>query len=210
MEPDLECFVQRARERGLDLVSIRTLLLSAGWKEKQILAAFRGADPELAIPEPPAGGTARDACLHLLAFVALYAWVISLVLCVFSYVDLGFPDPAWREDDFWRQAVLSSVRAKLATLLVAFPAFLLLWRFLLREVRQKPEKARNAVRRWLTYLSVFVGTVTLAANTITLVYYLFEGELSTRFLLKVATLFLVTGGSLVYLRIAMREPASTP
>lgn len=202
----LDGFVQQSRQQGMNLVDIRTLLLLAGWKDKQILAAFRSSESALAIPEPPASGTAREACLHLLAFTALYAWVIALVLLLFNLIEMRWPDPEALGEAEWRQRQLSSIRAQLATIVVAFPAFVILWRLLQREILRQPEMARNAVRRWLTYASTFVGSVTLASNTITLIYFLLEGEASLRFLLKVTTLFVISGGGLLYLRSAMRTP----
>ena len=72
------------------------------------------------------------------------------------------------------------------------------WWFLLKEVRRFPEKAKSGVRRWLTSLTLFVAAVTILGNAITVVYYLVEGELSVRFLLKVAVLFAVAGTIFVY------------
>jgi hypothetical protein len=82
--------------------------------------------------------------------------------------------------------------------------FLLLWRAVLRSSERQAEKGMSGARRWLTYLSLFVGAVTLLGDVITLVYFLFEGELTLRFVLKVAVLFVITGAVFVYLALTLR------
>jgi len=74
-------------------------------------------------------------------------------------------------------------------------------------VRMSPEKAQSGVRRWLSFLSLFVGAVTIMANVITVVFYLVEGDLTVRFLLKVGALAVVTGALFVYLALTLRSEA---
>jgi hypothetical protein len=209
MNEKLSQFVDHSRDKGLDHATIRHVLLSAGWREKDIAEVFCARDLELPIPEPTGVGTARDAFFHLLTFTALFTWATSLILLFISYIDFAFPDPAWRTSYYALEAALSNIRASLAALIVSFPIFLILWHFLLREVRRHPEKAKGAIRRWLGYLSLFVGAVTLSADAITFIFYLFEGQLTVRFLLKVSVLFLVAGGLVHYLAYTLRSEAET-
>ncbi len=104
---------------------------------------------------------------------------------------------------------LSVVRASLAVLIVSFPGFLIMWHFLLREVRQDPQRARGGIRRWLGDLSLFVGGITLTGDAITLVYFLLEGQLTIRFVLKSATLFVIAGGLVFYLAMTLRIEAQS-
>jgi hypothetical protein len=204
MDEVLIRFVDHARVKGLDHATIRHLLSSVGWKEKDIAEVFCTRDLELAIPEPTGGGSARDAFFHLLTFTALYTWVTSLILLFFIYIDLAFPDTAWRTSSWAMERSLSGVRFSLAALIVSFPSFLMLWHFLLREVRRHPEQAKGAIRRWLVYLSLLVGAVTLSTDVITLIYFLLEGQLTVRFLLKATALFLIAGSVFLYLAFTLR------
>ena len=205
----------------MDHGTIRQLLLSAGWKEKDIAEAFCTRDLELPIPEPTVVGPgralgirrtgsvwprrARDAFLHVLTFGALYTWATTLILLFFTYIDFAFPDPAWRTTHSALGEALSNIRAQLAMVIVSFPVFLVLWHFLLREVRRDLEKAKGAIRRWLGYLSLFVGAITLSGDAITLIYFLLEGQLTVRLLLKTAVLFLIAGSLVVYLALTLRS-----
>ena len=205
MNQKLMQFVDHARDKGMDHATIRLVLLSAGWKEKQIAEAFCARDLEMPVPEPYGAGTARDVFFHLLVFTALYTWATSLILLFFTYINFAFPDPAWQATYRSLEAALSNIRAALAALIVSFPPFLILWHFLLREVRRHPEKAKGAARRWLSYSSLFVGAIILAADVTTLIYYVFEGQLTVRFLLKVAVLFFIAGSLFLYLVYTLRS-----
>ncbi|MHC4785508.1 MAG: DUF5671 domain-containing protein [Planctomycetota bacterium] len=225
MDEKLTQFVDHARDKGMDHATIRQLLLSAGWKDKDIAEVFCTRELEIPIPEPAEAGPARargvrrtgsvwprrarDAFLHLLTFGALFTWATSLILLFFVYINFAFPDPAWRVSQSGLEEIFSVVRAQLATLIVSFPIFLVLWHFLLREVRRDPEKAKGAIRRWLAYLTLFVGAITLAADVMTLIYFLLEGQLTARFLLKAAMLFLIAGSLVLYLAFTLRSEADT-
>jgi hypothetical protein len=56
-------------------------------------------------------------------------------------------------------------------------------------------------------LSLFVGAVTILTDVIIVVYYLVEGDLTVRFLLKVFVLFVTTGALSVYLALVLRSEA---
>ncbi len=205
MDERLTKFVDHARQKGLDHAAIHLLLRSSGWKDRQIAEALAARDLALPIPERAGVGSARDAFLHLVAFTALYAAAISLILLFFAYVEFWFPDPAMRTSSYAVEAALSGIRAELATLIVSYPLFLLAWSYLLREIRRNPEKARSGPRRWLSFLSLFVGAVTIMSDVICVVYYLVEGDLTVRFLFKVLVLFVITGSIFLYLSLVLRS-----
>jgi hypothetical protein len=205
MDERLTRFVDQARQRGLDHAAIYLLLRSSGWKERQIAEALAARDVALPIPERAGMGSARDAFLHLVAFTALYASAISLVLLVFRYIEFWFPDPAMRSSTYEVEFALSGIRAQIATLIVSYPLFLLAWSYLLREIRRAPEKAKSGIRRWLSFLSLFVGAVTIMTDVICVVYFLVEGDLTVRFLLKVLALLVITGSIFLYLSLVLRS-----
>ena len=218
MDERLLRFVDHARKKGMDHATIRQLLVSAGWKDHDVAEVFCTRDLELSIPKPTVVGAvrargrpgsvwprrARDAFFHMLTFGALYAWATSLILLFFTYINFALPDPAWRTSYAQLVETMSIIRAQLAIVIVAFPIFLVLWHFLLREVGRDPETARGAIRRWLVHLSIFVGALTLSGDVMALIYYLLEGQLTVRFLLKAGVLFLIAGGLVLYLVFTLR------
>jgi len=77
MDPKLDLFIRHARERGLDYATIRSLLIDAGWKDKQVGQALAEQMLDVPVPRPPGGGSAKDTFFHLIAFTALYTWVMA-------------------------------------------------------------------------------------------------------------------------------------
>jgi hypothetical protein len=215
MPDTLAPFIEHARTRGMDHATIRMLLLSAGWKEKEIARALTAQALDLPVPTPPDVGGAREAFLHLVAFASLHTAGIAALSLTFDCIDLLVPDPAvtaFASDR--RDMVRTSIRWSLSALLVAFPVFLWLSVLLVRELRESPDRARSPVRRWLTYLTLFVASLALAGDVTVLVSRLLEGELSLRFLLKALAVAVVAGGGFAYyfqsLRLEPEAHAATP
>jgi hypothetical protein len=205
MDQPLGAFLDHARSKGMDHATIRMLLLSAGWKEKEIARALTEHSLDMPVPTPPDVGGAREAFMHLVAFAALYTAVIALVALVFDFVNLALPDQAMTEYAGPRaEYVRTAIRWEMASLIVSFPLLVVMSRLLLKELRAAPERIRSPVRRWLTYLTLFVAAVALGVDLITLVSSLLEGELSARFLLKVATVFVAAGSCFSYYFFSLR------
>ena len=204
MNKELTKFVAHAREKEMDHATIRMLLLSAGWKEHDIAEALTAESLTMPVPIPPDRGGAREAFFYLLSFVSLYTTAISAVVLFFTYVNRLFPDAAL-EPYANANYDLSTIRWSMAALIVAYPIFILLARMLHREMQVQPDKAFSVVRRWLTYLTLLLAAIALAGDTVTLIFRLLEGELSVRFLLKVAVVLVVAGMSFSYYFLSLRS-----
>ncbi|MEX2186102.1 MAG: DUF5671 domain-containing protein [Pirellulales bacterium] len=202
-------FIQHARDKGMDHATIRTILLSAGWKEKDVAEAITAQTLDMPVPMPPDLGGARDAFFHLLTFSMLFVSLGSLIFLFFEYIDRLFPDPAFAFDSS-SDYLLSSIRWSLAALVVAFPLFIWFSRILAEDMRRHAEKSYSGVRRWLTYLTLFIAASTMAGDVITLVYYLLEGELSIRFLLHVFVILFLAGTTFTYYFLSLRLAPADP
>lgn len=208
-QPNLAEFIQHARNKGMDHATIRTILLSAGWKEKDIAEALTAQTLDLPVPMPADAGSARDAFLHLLTFTMLFVSLGALIYLFFEYIDRLFPDPAF-ESYSASDYRLSSIRWSLAALVVAAPLFIWFSRIIASDMRRNPEKSWSGVRRWLTFLTLFIAAATIAGDTITLVYYFLEGELSVRFSLKVLVILVLAGTTFAYYFLSLRLPPADP
>jgi len=202
MSRELSHFIGHARGQGLDHSTIRMLLVSSGWREKDVIEALANTSLELPIPAPPDRGGAREAFFHLLTFAAFYASVTALVFLLFQYINLWFPDLATPTDP----NISSSIRWSMAFVIIAFPSFLWLSKTVLGQIRSDPDRAWSPVRRWLTYVTLLIASITLAGDLITLVFGLLDGELSLRFLLKVLVLLSIAGLTITYFLLSLRLP----
>lgn len=204
MDTSLSTFIAHARSKGMDHQTIRMLLLSVGWKERDIAEAMTEESLAMPVPLPPDKGGAREAFLHLVNFAALYTGVIALVILSFTYINYHFPDLAL-ERDIYLSGVRSQIRWSMAAVIVSYPLFLWLSRFLLKEMREHAERAQSAIRRWLTYLTLFIAAMALMGDLITLLSTLLEGELSIRFFLKVLVVLIMGGLTFLYYFLSLRS-----
>lgn len=202
----LRSFIAHARTKNMDHQTIRMLLLSAGWKDRDILEAMSEEGLGMTVPEPPDRGGAREAFFHLLAFVSLYASVVSVLVLLFQYLNRLFPDVAF-DSPYAGDWDRSMIRWFLAMLIVSFPFFAWISRRIVRDIALSPERAWSPIRRWLTYLTLFVTACVLIGDGVTLLYYLLQGEITVRFILKVLVVLLVAGLTFSYYFLSLKAPA---
>jgi len=193
-------FVRVALERGVPRPQIEEALRKGGWTSDQIrgaLTAFADVDFPIPVPRARPSLSARDAFIYLVLFGTLYTSAFNVGSLVFDLINRAFPDPA---SQFQPSAeyLRESIRWSVSSLIVAFPVFLYLSWLTAREIALDPNKRSSKVRRWLTYLTLFVAACALLGDVTTLVYNLLGGELSIRFVLKVLTVAVIAGTGFVY------------
>lgn len=211
MNTELSEFVRRALERGHGKAEIETKLREAGWARDEVadsVAAYADVEFPIAVPRPRPYLSAGEAFVYLVLFGTLYASAVAWVHLLFEFVNRGFPDP--RDLNPSWQSAEQAMRWAMATLTIAFPVFLVLSRRTYREVRENPEKRRSKVRKWLTYLTLSIAAGAVLCDVTTLVYFLFEGELTTRFVLKFLVVLGVAGGALGFYLWHIRQDDIDP
>lgn len=189
-------FISHARQKGMDHNTIRVLLLSAGWKEREIARGLASQGLDLPVPEPPAAGGAREAFQHLTAFSALYVLVINVILILFQFLDDLLPDRAVASLAWLSEYRQGYIRWSIAMVIVAAPLFFGFSRWIGRDIHRSPERSKSPIRRWLTFLTLFAAAITMMIDGATLVYGFLQGDLTTRFLLK--TLLVLGLAALVF------------
>ena len=194
---ELSDFVKEALQRSLTPTQIEDALLRAGWPDDQVRAALAGFaqfDFPIPVPRPRPYLSAREAFLYLVQFTTLYVSAYNLGSLFFQIIDRVFPDPADPTGEYTREAIRWSV----SSLIVAFPVFLYVSWVTTRAIQADPNKRGSKVRRWLTYLTLFIAASFLIGDFITLVYNLLGGELTVRFALKVLTIAAIAGTTFGY------------
>jgi len=86
----------------------------------------------------------------------------------------------------------------LASIIVAFPVYVFVMRFIVRETEGHPEKLESSVRKWLTYIALLIAACVVVGDLITFLTYFLRGELSARFVAKVAVVLVIAGGVFWY------------
>jgi len=203
---ELEGFVREALSHGKAKPATEAALLAAGWPGDQVrsaLAAYADVAFPVPVPRPRPYLSAREAFFYLLLFATLYVAAYHLGSLLFDLLNRAFPDPT---DSEWAVRTLGeSMRWSAASLIIAFPVYLFLAWHLGKELARTPAKRLSAVRRWLTYLTLFLAAVALIADMITLVNNLLGGELTLRFGLKVAIAAVIAGSIFGYYLSDLRQ-----
>lgn len=129
----------------------------------------------------------KDVFLHILMMGTLYASVISFITLLFQYINFYFPDPF----DYYAPAFSNAARGAMAILIIVFPVFIFLSHLLRKEFQKHPEKIKSRLRKWLLSFTLFIATIVIIVDLVTLIRNFLEGELTIRFLLKNASVLVI-------------------
>lgn len=205
---ELTSFVKEALSRGCPRQEIETALLAAGWKPEQVhagLASYAETAFPIPVPRPAPYLSAREAFLYLLLFTTLYLSAYHLGQLFFQFINLAIPDPAASSYSAGPTESRRLIRWAVSTLIVAFPVFLYLSNLTAREVSADPGKRASKVRRWLTYLTLFIAAAVVIGDLIALLNDLLGGALTLRFALKAIVVGVIAGGLFAYYLRDLRQ-----
>lgn len=138
----------------------------------------------------PAGrNTPRDVFLHLLAVVTLYWSAVSFVTLLWQYINKFFPDVL----DYFPAGFNEPMRMSIASLLIVFPVFLAV-SWYLNKIYSKEEIVRESkIRKWLIYLTLFIASLVIIGDLVTVINTFLNGEIKARFILKALSIIFVAG-----------------
>ncbi len=139
----------------------------------------------------------KDVFMHLLAIVTLYVSAVTLLVLLFQFIDIAFPD-VLTGGYYALQGAYSTIRFSIATLLVVFPVYLFTMRFLNRSYEANPTKRDLRIRKWLIYFTLFVVALVVIGDLVALINSFLGGEITTRFSLKALSILFVTGSIFFY------------
>jgi hypothetical protein len=201
----LETFVKEALQAGNTKSDIAKVLESAGWTSAQITSAldtYADASFPVPVPKPRPSLSAREAFLYLVMFSTLYYGAWNLGSLLFTFINRAFPDPLEPNyiSYYWDEQRWST-----AAIIITFPVFFFMARYIGREIERNPLKRLSPARRWLTYITLFVSSATLLGDTTTLIYNLLGGDLTIRFVLKVSVVAAIAGSGFAYYLLDLRK-----
>lgn len=137
----------------------------------------------------------KDVFLHLFSIIALYIVAGSFITLIFQYINLAFSDPL---EYYGAQAAYGAIRWAIASLIIVFPVYAGSVWMLNKGYRENPATRMIRTRKWLIYFTLFAAAAIIAGDLVALVYSLLNGDLTTRFVLKVVTVALVSGSIFAY------------
>lgn len=130
--------------------------------------------------------------LSLGLLVSLIANVISFLNLVFATLDKRFPDVLNATYEYgYNTYSFESMRTALAALIIFFPVFLIISYFWNKATNKELGHYDEILKKWVIYLIVFLASVTVVVDLVTLVRYFISGEITSRFILKVISVLIV-------------------
>jgi hypothetical protein len=208
---ELRAFVKAAKEQGATDEFLVSMLRDKGWPAKDVYAVFAqqyGEQTGMALPEPPGRlEAAREAFFHLLAFITLATWIFSIGSIWFELIEAWAPDPTVdRFDGF----LIGQISRQLASIIVAFPAFIWATRSILRDQVENPDKAESAVRRWVSNIGLLLTALVFIGDLIIFLTSMLQGELTARFALRCVVVLVLAGAVFLYYSRGLGKARSLP
>jgi len=167
----LEEFVFEALRAGKSRADISQVFGEAEWAPDQIRSALRAyAEVDFPIPAPrPRPQLApRDFFVYGLLFTTLYLTAYYLGNLFFELKNLNCPDPSAKVYSY--RDPHEHLRWAIAWLCVAAPTFLGMSYRVGRSTQEQPGWRLSPVRRLLTYLTLFIASVSFISDVATLIF----------------------------------------
>lgn len=153
----------------------------------------------------------KDVALHLFAIVLLYGIVIHIGILLFQLINQTFADPLSTAYSYGSSRFrFGALRWAISTLVIAFPIFVWVTHAIERDLTRNPEKRQLRTRRWLLYLTLFAAGLTIVGDLSTLVYQFLNGEITTRFLMKILAILAIAGAVFGYYIGVLRRDTGVP
>jgi len=140
----------------------------------------------------PAGisgrASAKDFFINLGAVVALGFFVGNLINLLFTIINKSFP--LTTGSGYYES---SSISFPVASLIIFFPVYVLLMYLLEKGYALEPEKRSVGIRKWLTYITLFISGFALAGDLVTVLYYFIDGrDITIGFILKALSILIIS------------------
>lgn len=197
--PELTHFVREALNRGQSRQTIEAQLAAADWTSLEIQTALAGWDycePIGAVPRPQRSTSAWDALFYVMLFAAFGLMIGHAMHLMLGVITFMMPEAG----DSYSRYRMNGLRWSMAAVMVFTPAFLWLHWKDARASQANPVRRFGTIRRWLTATALLAAALTLACDSIYVIYAFLTGELTPRFIVKAIAVALMAGTVLYYFR----------
>lgn len=152
--------------------------------------------------DPNQKASAKDFFLNIGAIIALYTVIFSLLNLLFTIIDTAYPPGT----SSYYYSSASNISWPVSILIIFFPILIILMWVLEKQFTIEPEKKNLPMRKWLSYITLFAAAAILAGDLVTILYSFLNGdELTAGFVLKIASVFVVSGCVFLYYLSDIRD-----
>lgn len=130
--------------------------------------------------------TPKDFFLQLGIIVTLYVSIVALISFLFTVINIALP----QVNEFYGQN--SDIAWSMSVFIIAYPVLVYLMFKTNKYFAEFPAKKELAIKKWFTYLTIFLTALTIAIDLIVLLYTFLQGEqITLRFILKILVVVVV-------------------
>jgi len=131
--------------------------------------------------------SAKDFFINLGAIVVLGFFVGNLISLLFTIINKAYPLTTG-----YNYYGSYSISFPVASLIIFFPIYILLMWLLEKDYSIEPEKRNRGIRKWLTYITLFLSGFALAGDLVTVLYYFIDGQdITTGFIMKALSILVI-------------------
>ncbi|MDD3498114.1 MAG: DUF5671 domain-containing protein [Candidatus Moranbacteria bacterium] len=129
--------------------------------------------------------------MYMVSFFSLLLFSTGIGTIVFQIINKNISDNLIY--DFSGYFAKTAVKYGIATILIAMPIYFVLMYFINKKLYQGEIDVNSKVRKWLTYIILFIASAIIIGDLITLVFYMLDGDMTARFILKIITVIIIAG-----------------
>jgi len=138
---------------------------------------------------------AKDFFLYLVTFFSLAFVAFGEGSILFQLINKFISDQIERTISPFDQG---GVKFGIAALIIAGPIFFFVSKIIVKRISEKKTPLESSVRKWLTYIVLFLAAATVIGDLIALVINFLNGDAPWGFLLKVLVILLIAGAIFGY------------
>jgi len=146
------------------------------------------------MPKESNNNSAFHFFLYLVSFLALGFLAVGLGMILFQIINKLLPDLSQGRYYFNQ----STLKNGIASVFVALPVYLFFVSLINKKLKKEEIDQESKVRKWLTYIILFIAAAVIIVDLVTLIYNFLDGETAGRFLLKVLVVFLIAASIFGY------------
>lgn len=131
--------------------------------------------------------------LYLTAFMSLGFLAGGIGSILFQIINATVPNPFEPESIYTKMSIQGVMKYGIASVLIAGPLYFALVHFINSLLRRGAIPTNSSVRKWLTYIVLFVAAAVILGDLVAFVWSALDGDLPLRFMLKVLSIFAIAG-----------------
>jgi hypothetical protein len=110
-----------------------------------------------------------------------------VVTLFWQYINFFFPDAL----NYYYQDLSGPIRFAVSSLIIVFPIFIAVSWYLNNIYRRESQTRDSKIRKWLIYLTLFIASLVIIGDLVSVINTFLGGEITARFFLKALSILFV-------------------